>query len=115
MTSVKDCSDDDFEPNNSFSVPLIGFKIIRQKSVLNSLIKLDPDKSAVGVGPRFLKECPAVLAPTLTKLFQLIVKRAAFPSSWKCGRVTAVHKRGKTSIAKNYRPVQCIDNVGLVL
>ena len=113
MTSGKDCPDGDFEPNDNTSVPLTGFKI-RQKSVLRSLKKPDPDKFAAGVGPRFLKECSAALAPALTKLFQFVVKEAVFPSSWKCGRVTAVHKRGEVSIAKNDRPVQCIDNIELV-
>ena len=113
MTSGKDCPDDAFEPNDNSSVLLTGFKI-RQKSVLRSLKKLDPNKSAVGVGPRFLKECSTALAPALTKLFQFVVKKAVFPSSsWKCGRVAAVHKRGKVSIAKNYRPVRCIDNIEL--
>ena len=70
MSNGKDEEDDDFTPNDDTYIPLSSFKI-RHKSVLKSLKKLDPSKSTNGFGPRFLKECAEVLAPSVTRLFKL--------------------------------------------
>ena len=76
-----------------------------------SLKRLDPSKSANGVGPRFLRECASKLAPAVDRLFKFIVRTAHFQSDWKVGRVTSVHKRAKVSIEVNYRPITVLDNL----
>ena len=93
MSNGKDEEDDDFTPNDDTYIPLSSFKI-RHKSVLKSLKRLDPNKSTNSFGPRFLKECAVALAPSVTRPFKLIVKKASFVANWKMQRVTPVHKRG---------------------
>jgi len=113
MSNGKDEEDDDFTPNDDAYMPLSSFKI-RHKSVLKSLKKLDPNKSANGFGPRFLKECAVALAPSVTRLFKIIVKKASFVANWKIQRVTPVHKRGSKSSPSKYRPVTVVDNLSAV-
>ena len=115
MSNGKDEEDVDFTPNDTYHVHLSTFKI-RYKDVLKSLKKLDPQKSANGSGPRFLKECAAMLAPACTRLFRMIIKRCSFVSKWKIHvqRVSPVHKRGKISLPKMYRPVSVVDNLSAV-
>ena len=91
-------------------VPLEKFKI-RYELVLKSLQKLDSNKSANGVGPRFLQKCADVIAPAVCRLFKHIVNNAAFPHKWKVGRVTGVHKRKAVTVPANYRPVTVVDNL----
>ena len=110
MSNGKAEEDGDFTPNDTYHVYLSTFKI-RYKDVLKSLKNLDPQKSANGFGPRFLKECAAVLAPACTRLFRMIVKKSSFISKWKIQRVSPVHKRGKRSLPKMYRPVSVVDNL----
>jgi hypothetical protein len=89
---------------------LDGWKV-RFKVVLKTLRRLDHTKSTHGVGPRFLKKCCKVLAAPVTKLFRFIVNRATFPSKWKLGRVTPLHKRKAVSDPANYRPVTVLNNL----
>ena len=103
MTSGKDEADLSLAPNSPSLIPLSSFKI-RFKSVSRTLRKLDPSKSANGVGPRFLKECADALAPLVCKLFKFIVRKCTVPPGWKLGRVTPVHKRGSVALCQNYRP-----------
>ena len=110
MTSGKDELDDDFSPVHDSSTPILNFKI-RSKRVLKCLRRLDPNKSANGVGPRILKECAAVLAPHIDKLFKFIVRKSCYPGNLKIGRVTPVHKRGSVDDPTNYRPVTVLDNL----
>ena len=100
MTSGKDREDDGFQPNNRSQVPLSSFKI-RLKDIRKSLRSLDPSKSANGVGPRFLKVCADAIASPIYKLLRFIVKKAVYPTDWKVGRVTPVHKRGAVPLPAN--------------
>jgi len=113
MSNGKDEEDDDFTPNSDHSIPLSSFKI-RRKDVLKSLKGLDPNKSANGFGPRFLKECAVVFEPAVTRLFRMIVKKSSYVSNWKIQRVTPVHKRGSRSVVSKYRPVTVVDNLSVV-
>ena len=110
MTSGKDDDDNNFAPNSPHLIPLSNFRI-RFKSVRNALRKLDPNKSANGVGPRFLRKCANTLAPLACGLFKFVVRKSTVPPGWKLGRITPVHKRGSVSTCSNYRPVTVIDNL----
>jgi hypothetical protein len=110
MSNGKDKEDVNWRPTATYhKVPLTSFKI-RFKTVLKTLLSLDPSKSSNGIGPRVLKECAVELAPALTKLYKFIVQKAVFPTRWKVGRVTPLHKRDAVSNPKNYRPVTVLDN-----
>ena len=104
--------DDYYIPKDSRKVSLSNFKI-RLKTVKKVLSSMDPNKSANGIPPRFWKECVDVVAVYVCKLYQYIVKKAKYPSRWKFGRVTALHKRGSVRDAKNYRPIQVMVTISL--
>ena len=112
MSNGKGCDDDDFTPIDDHKVQLSGSKI-RHKRVLKVLKKLDSFKSANGISPRFLKECALEIAPALTKLFKLIVRKGKFPSRWKHGRITPLHKRDSLFEYSNYRPLQVLENMSI--
>jgi len=113
MSNGKDEPEDDyFIPKDSRKVNLSNFKI-RLKTVKKILRNMDPNKSANGIPPRFWRECVDVLAIHVCKLYQYIVKNAKYPSRWKYGRVTALHKRGSVRLVKNYRPVQVMVTISL--
>ena len=113
MSNGKDEPEDEyFIPKDSRKVQLSNFKI-RLKTVKKVLSSMDPNKSANGIPPRFWKECADVLAIHVCKLYQYIVKKAKYPSRWKYGRVTALHKRESVRLVKNYRPVQVMVTISL--
>ena len=74
---------------------------------------MDVSKSANGIVPRFLRECAEEIAEAVTKLFKFIVRKCQYPSRWKIGRITPVHKRDLVTAAKNYRPVQVLDDLSV--
>ena len=94
-------------------MPLVSWKI-RYRKVLRTLQRLDTNKSVNGIAPNFLSECAKELAPVLTKLFKFIVRQAKYPSTWKDGRVTALHKRDSVVLAETDRPLIVLTNVSLV-
>ena len=109
MSNAAGEKDDSWCPVNDHSALISSFKI-RYSTVLEILQGLDPSKSANGVGPRFMKECAVQLAPALTRLYKFIVNRAVYPTRWKIGRITPLHKKGAVSVPANYRPVTVLDN-----
>lgn len=113
MSNGASIEDTDSSSSQSDFVVLKSLKV-RFPSVLMTPKKLDPHKSANGVGPRFLTECADVLVPHLCRPFRFIVQKVVVPSGWKLGRVTAVHKRSNVSDAANYRPITCSNNVALL-
>jgi hypothetical protein len=112
MANAKGEEDIGFKPRDAVQIPLSGFKI-RFKKVRDMLRKMDASKSANGIPPRFWKECADTLAPAVTRLFKLIVKRARFITRWKRGRVSAPHKRGSVKDPLNYRPLTVLENISL--
>ena len=98
----------------NFKIKFTSFKV-RFKKVLRVLKSVDPSKSANGIAPRFWKECAIELAPSTCKMFKYIVQKATYVSRWKVGRVSAPHKRGSVKLAKNYRPLQVLENISVYL
>ena len=113
MSNANGEQEDEYIPVDPLRVPLGSWKIRRGK-VLRTLQHLDTSKSANGTPPKFLRECAKELTPVLTKLFSFIVRQVTFPSTWKAGRVTALHKRDSVLLAENYRPVTVLKNLSLV-
>ena len=110
MANSKDAVDDAYVPADATVLPISSLKI-RYKKVLKVLKSRDSSKSANGLPPVFLKECAPLLAPAFCKLFKFVVHKAVFPSSWKIGRVTPLHKRGSVKLSANYRPVTVLDGL----
>jgi hypothetical protein len=84
------------------------------KAVLKSLQKLDVNKSIESIANHLLKQCAKEIAASFDSLLKLIVRRAEYPSHWKIGRITALHKRKEVTLSKNYRPVTVVPNEDMV-
>ena len=75
--------------------------------VLN-LLRTLPKNKACGqdcVSTMLLKEADALIAPSLTNLFNLSIRTGFFLRDRKLARVTPIYKDDKKCIPGNYRPV----------
>jgi hypothetical protein len=88
-----------------------------RKDIIKILKNLDETKSVGhdGIGNRLLKGAAGSISSILVSLFKKILKSGSFPTSWKLGRVTALHKRGNFEDPENFRPVQVLCNMNMVL
>ena len=61
------------------------------------------------ISAKLLRECPDVLAESLTHIFNQSLMTGIFPDEWKSARVTPLYKNsGKRSDPTNYRPISVI-------
>ena len=87
---------------------------ISQKDVSDLIKALDVNK-ATGpdqISQKMLKEGGDALVPSLTKLFNMSLESAKYPSVWKKANVTPVFKKGDSSLTDNYRPVSILSCTG---
>ena len=73
---------------------------ISEEEVVHHLSNLDPSKAP---GPdnipgHILKQCRAVIAPSLCSLFNQSLQTGTLPSEWKSANVTPVHKKTKNNL-----------------
>ena len=98
--------------------PTFEFTPISETTVLAKLPKL-PIFKATGcnqITNRFLRNTAAVIAPSLTYLFNLSIKSSEFPTKWKTAKVTPIFKqKGQRSNPTNYRPISLLPAVGKLL
>jgi hypothetical protein len=92
---------------NSLNIPELD-----EDTVLSAIRRL---KSAMTAGPDLvpsflIQDCGAVLAKSLTYIFNLILKSSIFLVAWKMSHVTPVFKSGDRSHVTNYRPISLICN-----
>ena len=79
----------------------------RTDEVEKILKKINPSKAT---GPDnidgiVLKKCSSSLAHPLAYIFNLSYHSGSLPSEWKEANVVPIHKKGKKSLIKNYRPI----------
>ena len=85
--------------------------------VLKQLKTLKTNK-AIGldrISARLLKDSAECMAPILTRLFNRSLKARTFPSSWKCGNVTALFKGGNRTDCNNNRPITVLPTISKIL
>ena len=92
MSNAADAESNSWKPADGKTKRTVSFKV-EFKQVVKSLQKLDVSKSVNSIANHLLKRCAQEIAPSLDKLFKFIVKKAEYPSFWKTGRITALHKR----------------------
>ena len=64
------------------------------------------------MSPRLLKEGASVLAEPYSLLFTSSLHLGQFPSRWKDGNITALHKKDERSLPSNYRPISLLCQAG---
>ncbi len=100
------------EPSDMFSIP-----IMSEDQVLKFLGDLDETKTTGkdGVSANLLKMAAHVLAKPLTNILNLSIKTDQFPTQWKTGRVTPIHKSGDRSDQNNFRPINILCTFSKIL
>ena len=67
------------------------------------------------ISAKLLRECPDLLAESLTVIFNHSLITGIFPNEWKSARVTPLYKNsGKRTEPTNYRPISVIPVVAKV-
>ena len=94
----------DFTPNDNIECNNIVFN---PSLILNVLKNLRPDssKGPDDIEPIFLKKLAHELAFPMACLFENFFHTGFVPDSWRCANITAVFKKGDTSLVENYRPI----------
>ena len=90
---------------------------ISEEEVATHLCNLDISKATGpdGIPNWILKECSAVIAPSLCSLFNHSLHSGTVPLDWKSANVTPVHKKEKKELATNYRPTSFLSIISKVL
>ena len=91
--------------SNNFS-----FKEVTEDEVYNILLSINPKKS-VGVDtipPYAVKISAGVLKTPITKLINLSITEAVFPSKAKIAAVLPIFKSAERLLKKNYRPISIL-------
>ena len=92
------------EPRSRTEQPFI--EILQENvNLLLKDLKISKSPGPDGLHPRFLKELCEQLCIPLTLIFQSSIQLNEIPKQWKLARVSAIHKKGNTTLAMNYRPV----------
>ncbi len=100
-----------------FPNPTLGLLTINGLDVYKVLKNMDPNK-ALGpdnISPRVLKECASSLAPSLTKFFNLTLRKGSLPDQWKCANVVPIHKKDSKEDATHYRPISLLCVISKVM
>ena len=68
---------------------------------------LDPSKACGPdmLPPKVLKELAPSIAPALTDLYNRSYRSSVMPEDWHDANVVPVFKKGKKTLAANYRPI----------
>ena len=78
------------------------------KELVQSVMEDLKEKNSYGfdnIPQRILKEGASVLMEPFHKLLNLIYQQKKLPEQWKTSRIIPLHKKGKKSELKNYRPI----------
>ncbi len=63
---------------------------------------------AIGVDKisiKVLKLSIAIIAPSMTKLFNYAIQNGVFPRDWKVAKVIPLHRKGPKNLLDNYRHI----------
>src|SRR5699024_8206088 len=98
--------------NFEIDIPILYINCIEVDDVVKAIRSIKPSTIAgPDMIPAFLlKDCAPVLAPPLSKIFNLILKTDTFPILWKESRIRPMHKKNSKSEITNYRPITIMSN-----
>ena len=67
-----------------------------------------------GISPKILKLTAKGVAPSLTSLYNTVIRKGNWPSTWKMGEWIPVFKKGDKTDRGNYRPITVLNSVDKV-
>ena len=79
--------------------------MIQRDVVLKILKSLKQNKASVKFSSNVLREIADEIVDVVVDIFNESVVKAEIPSDWKQGIITVIFKKGKKSLAGNYRPI----------
>ena len=87
--------------------PDIPDALFTSPGVQKMLEGLDPGKASGpdNIPPTVLKQLAPTLGPILTDLFNRSYQTGVVPQDWRDANVAAIFKKGKKTLAANYRPI----------
>ena len=96
---------------------LSAFSPVSVGTVLKHLESIDPRKAtgSDGIPGLLLKQCAAVIAPSLTAIFNVSLTTGELPRAFKVANIAPVYKSGDREEAGNYRPISLLPIVSKVL
>ena len=91
-------------------IPMKPFKIsvsCTEVDVEKLLLGLNTNKACEpdGITTRMFRESASIIAPSLSKIFNISLKLGKLPSEWKSANITPVFKKGVKESVTNYRPI----------
>ena len=80
---------------------------ITQQSILDIIKSLNVNKAhgADNISGRMIELCGDKLTLPLSIIFVIIINTGIFPTLWKSGNVTPIHKKDSKRAINNYRPI----------
>ena len=94
-------------PPNHPTYPKCPDITVTTEGVKKLLTNLDPHKAPGpdGITPKLLKTVANEIAPALTLIFKISIRRSALPADWKLAHIAPVFKKGERYKPSNYRPI----------
>ena len=89
---------------------------VSESNIRKILRNLDINKAKGpdGLPPLLFKQTKSTIAKSISDLFTNCKRLGVFPTSWKVGRVSPIHKKGNKTAVENYRPVTILDIISKV-
>ena len=95
-----------------FVIPQVNMSFVESQ-----LKSLDTGKStgSDGLSARFLKMSASIIAPVLTKIYNISIQTCIYPQKFKNAKVVPIHKKGAKNDKSNYRPISVLPIISLIL
>ena len=114
MATGVDGGESEFFWRGSNSTCCFNFTAIEQDSVKKHLLRLDgvTNNDVLGFDSRLLFLSADIIAPILTKFYNVSIETQSVISDWKLSKVTPIYKgKGSKDDAGNYRPISLIGHI----
>ena len=87
-----------------------------ESDIQSALKSLNPNKSHGwdGISIRMIQMCGDIIIAPLLIIYKNCILKGVFPFTWKMANVVPIHKKNKTNILTNYRPISLLPIFGKV-
>ena len=93
------------------------FKPLTTSDVKSYIANLDSNKSVRSDCPpiKYIKLSSSIIAPVITKIFNICIEMGVFPQSLKWAEIVPVFKKGDKTKEGNYRPISLLSPFSKIL